>query len=155
MEKNGTPASPATARANKVLPVPGGPVSRMPLGMRAPSLPQAHFRQDLSAVSDPRVRKAVHFMEQQLDHPPPLPAVARYVGVSARQLERAFKVELGLTPTKYHRIMRLNYGRWMIDNRLGSITQIALDCGFSDAAHFSREFRAHFGLPPSRYRQEG
>ena len=25
IEKNGTPASPATARANKVLPVPGGP----------------------------------------------------------------------------------------------------------------------------------
>src|SRR6266516_1969207 len=37
MEKNGTPASPATARANSVLPVPGGPYSNTPLGMRAPS----------------------------------------------------------------------------------------------------------------------
>ncbi|MNC34078.1 hypothetical protein D3C75_824950 [compost metagenome] len=36
MEKNGTPASPATALATKVLPVPGGPTSRMPLGIRAP-----------------------------------------------------------------------------------------------------------------------
>ena len=37
IEKNGTPASPATALASKVLPVPGGPLSRTPLGIRPPS----------------------------------------------------------------------------------------------------------------------
>ena len=39
IEKNGTPASPATARASSVLPVPGGPIRSTPLGMRAPSRP--------------------------------------------------------------------------------------------------------------------
>ena len=39
IEKNGTPASPATARASSVLPVPGGPTSRTPFGMRAPRRP--------------------------------------------------------------------------------------------------------------------
>ena len=37
MEKNGTPASPETARASSVLPVPGLPTSSTPCGMRAPS----------------------------------------------------------------------------------------------------------------------
>ena len=37
MLKNGTPASPATARAISVLPVPGGPTSSTPRGIRAPS----------------------------------------------------------------------------------------------------------------------
>ena len=37
MEKKGTLASPATALASRVLPVPGGPTSSTPLGMRAPS----------------------------------------------------------------------------------------------------------------------
>ncbi len=37
IEKKGTFASPATARAIRVLPVPGGPTRRTPLGMRAPS----------------------------------------------------------------------------------------------------------------------
>ena len=37
-EKNGTSASPATARASSVLPVPGGPLSRTPCGMRAAEL---------------------------------------------------------------------------------------------------------------------
>jgi len=36
MLKNGTPASPATALASKVLPVPGGPTKRIPLGILAP-----------------------------------------------------------------------------------------------------------------------
>src|SRR4026209_2693717 len=35
MEKNGRPASPATALARSVLPVPGGPGSSAPLGRRA------------------------------------------------------------------------------------------------------------------------
>ncbi len=35
-ERKGTPASPATARAIKVLPVPGGPTRRTPLGTFAP-----------------------------------------------------------------------------------------------------------------------
>ena len=37
MKKNGTFASPATARASSVLPHPGGPSSSTPLGMRPPS----------------------------------------------------------------------------------------------------------------------
>mmetsp|Transcript_7789 Transcript_7789/g.15715 ORF Transcript_7789/g.15715 Transcript_7789/m.15715 type:complete len:256 (-) Transcript_7789:1139-1906(-) len=38
IEKKGTPASPATARAIRVFPVPGGPSRITPLGIRAPSL---------------------------------------------------------------------------------------------------------------------
>ena len=37
MLKNGTPASPATARASRVLPVPGEPIRRTPFGIFAPS----------------------------------------------------------------------------------------------------------------------
>ena len=36
IEKNGTFDSPATAFASMVLPVPGGPTSRMPFGIDAP-----------------------------------------------------------------------------------------------------------------------
>ena len=36
--KNGTPASPAIALANKVFPVPGGPTNKQPLGIFPPNL---------------------------------------------------------------------------------------------------------------------
>ena len=38
IEKNGTPASPAMARASSVLPVPGGPTSSAPFGILPPNL---------------------------------------------------------------------------------------------------------------------
>src|SRR6185295_8765260 len=48
MLKNGTPASPAIARAKSVLPVPGGPIMSTPLGMRPPSLVN-FFRSEVGA----------------------------------------------------------------------------------------------------------
>jgi hypothetical protein len=36
-EKNGTPASPAIARAKRVLPVPGDPINKQPRGILAPT----------------------------------------------------------------------------------------------------------------------
>ncbi|MAN60879.1 MAG: hypothetical protein CMI60_02925 [Parvibaculum sp.] len=33
-----------------------------------------------------------------------------------------------------------------------SLTQIGFWCGFSDSAHFSRDFKKSLGMPPSVYR---
>ena len=51
--KNGTPASPATARASSVLPVPGWPLRRTPRGMRPPSFRylSGFFRKSTISVS--------------------------------------------------------------------------------------------------------
>ncbi len=53
-EKRGTPASPATALARRVLPVPGGPTRRTPFGILAPSLvyfPGSRRKSTISAIS--------------------------------------------------------------------------------------------------------
>ncbi|WP_091439155.1 GlxA family transcriptional regulator [Ancylobacter rudongensis] len=121
-------------------------------GMRPPSLPQPHFVADLAKVTDARVHQAVHFMEQRLDDPPSMDAVARYVGCSTRQLERAFAAALGIAPAAFQRQLRTHYACWMLENSPRSITEIAFDCGFSDAAHFSREFRNAFAASPRQYR---
>ena len=55
--KNGTPASPATARAIRVLPVPGGPNISTPFGVRAPTAWNASgaFRNSTSSRSSATV----------------------------------------------------------------------------------------------------
>lgn len=122
--------------------------------IRSPSVPQAHFMAlpTGEAEVDIRVRKALHFMEQQIDHPPNASAIARYCGVSLRQLERLFQAAIGITPVQAYRRMRLNYGRWLLDNSSSSVTEIAYITGFSDTAHFSREFTREFATSPRRYR---
>jgi hypothetical protein len=59
MLKNGTPASPAMARASSVLPVPGGPISSTPLGMRPPSFWNflGSFRNSMISSSRPSPRR--------------------------------------------------------------------------------------------------
>ena len=121
--------------------------------MRPASLPQAHFYLLPEGDCDNRLRRALHFMEQQLDHSPSIAAIARYCGVSVRQLERIFRQTLDETPVAACRRMRLNYGRQLLTASFRSITEIAHTTGFSDTAHFSREFRKEFGTPPQQYRR--
>jgi transcriptional regulator GlxA family with amidase domain len=121
--------------------------------MRPGEVPQPHFSRELDGIADIRVRQAARFLEQRLDDPPSVDAVARHVGLSTRQLERAFRNALGTSPAAFQRRLRLGYSRWLLSNTSRSVTEIALDCGFADIAHFSREFRARFGEPPSRFRR--
>lgn len=121
--------------------------------IRPARLPQAHFYIDLDNVHDLRVHKAIHYIEQRIDAPPSIADVAQHVGVSPRQLERIFKANLDITPAALHRLMRLQYGKWLVTNTRDSITEIALSCGFSDSSHFSREFRTLFRCAPRQLRQ--
>lgn len=121
--------------------------------IRPSRLPQPHFFAALDHVADSRIHQAAHFMEQRLDTPPSVDATARYVGVSPRQLERIFHASLHMSPAAFQRQLRLDYGRWLLENGTETITQIAFNCGFADTAHFSREFRARFKLRPSDIRR--
>ncbi|WP_368554399.1 GlxA family transcriptional regulator [Pseudomonas sp. MYb118] len=123
-------------------------------GIRQGRQPQAHFYANLESIKDERVRQAAHYIEQRMDSLPTLDAIARYVGLGRRQLTRAFQQSLGLSPMEFQRSLRVEYGAWLLVNSQSSITQIAMDCGFSDGAHFSREFRARFNKCPRQYQNE-
>jgi len=121
--------------------------------MRPAEMPQAHFYAELAPNLDVRVQQAAQFIEQRLDNPPPIAAVARYVGVSPRQLERLFGASLGQSPAAFQRKLRLDYARWLILNSKRSLTDIAMGAGFADSAHLSRDFKAAFGETPRSLRQ--
>lgn len=100
-------------------------------------------------IDDPRVRRALLLMEQNLGSPMTIGSMARRLGLSTRQLERLFQGALGVQPTVHYRMLRLRYARWLLANTARSVTDIALETGFSDCAHFSRQFKAMFAESPS------
>lgn len=100
-------------------------------------------------AADPRVRRALLLMEQHLSDPLPIAMIATRLGISVRQLERSFHAVLGQRPAVLYRRLRLRYARWLLDNTDRSVTDIALDAGFADCAHFSRQFKELHGFPPS------
>jgi transcriptional regulator GlxA family with amidase domain len=100
-------------------------------------------------VEDNLVRRALLLMEQNLSRPLPIGGIAARLELSPRQLERRFQAALGERPAALYRTLRLRYARFLLDTTERSITAIALDAGFSDCAHFSRQFKALHGVAPS------
>ncbi len=73
--------------------------------------------------------------------------------VSPRYLQMVF-AEVGATPSSFLLARRLEAAatRLRRPDGSGSITHVALECGFNDLSYFSRTFRRRFGLPPLAYR---
>lgn len=79
--------------------------------------------------------------------------LAATVGLSVSYLGRAFKVSFGIPPQAFVLTRRLARARaLMADNGL-SLNRISTLCGFSDQAHFSRQFRRAYGVSPNRWRR--
>jgi transcriptional regulator GlxA family with amidase domain len=75
--------------------------------------------------------------------------LAADLGVSNRQLTRRFHHIVGLTPKEYARVSRfLNVLRCLSGREHGNLTEIALECGYFDQAHFNHEFREMAGMAP-------
>lgn len=76
--------------------------------------------------------------------------VAAGVGWSSRQLEREFRVGVGLSPKAFARIMRFqNLLRLVGEGTLREWTSLALEGGYADQPHMVREFREFAGHTPA------
>ncbi|WP_246814635.1 GlxA family transcriptional regulator [Nissabacter archeti] len=99
------------------------------------------------------VMRAIGYMKHHLDTPTPLEEVAAFVGVTARQLNRAFVVGTSETATAYWRKLRLEYARKLMADSSHSINAIASASGFADASHLIIWFRKQYGETPAAYRK--
>jgi AraC-like DNA-binding protein len=71
------------------------------------------------------------------------------VYISTRQLEREFKQKLGISPKSYMKIARLNEVNRKIQNgERVDLTELSYSTGFSDQAHFIRDFKKFTGESP-------
>lgn len=111
------------------------------------------YAQCSDECQDPLVRRAVAIINQRIDEPIDMPNLAKRLDLSVRQLERHFRRHTSKSPVSYFRELRLRHGDWLVRNTRRPMTDIALDCGFADASHFSRCYRLVFGVRPSEVRE--
>ena len=76
-------------------------------------------------------------------------SLARQSHLSDRQFRRRFEAAVGVGPKRFSRLIRFQrvFGQ-RHEEDAQAWSQVALDCGYYDQAHFNRDFRAFTGVRP-------
>jgi len=109
------------------------------------------LRQEVRQPAPGCVRLAEDYIHAHLDEPILLARLCTVSGTSPRTLQQAFRKYRGLSPMEYIRNARLELAhRRLADPGDGdSVSQIAMDCGFSHLSRFAHAYRGRFGELPS------
>ncbi len=102
-----------------------------------------------------KLREAIIIMEGNLENLLPINRIAMQVNISQRQLVRLFHKHTGVTPVRYYLDVRLDRARGLITQTELPILDVAIACGFSGNAQFTRAYKSRFGETPSRDRIKG
>ncbi|WP_406869527.1 GlxA family transcriptional regulator [Paraburkholderia fungorum] len=115
-----------------------------------------HQRMEIAArygVHNRKLIQVIGAMEQHMEEPLTPDQLADEISVTRRQLERLFCASLKDTPTHFYLQLRLTRARELLQQTDMSITSICVACGFESPSHFSRTYRARFGVSPRNDRQ--
>lgn len=79
-----------------------------------------------------------------------VPAAAKLIGVSLRQLERQCQRDLDCTPTEWFKRERMAAAVRLLADRK-SVKEVAFQLGYTRPANFSRDFKRHLGRNPRAF----
>jgi len=100
-------------------------------------------------AKSPAVRRALLVMESNLQEPLAVKDVARAVGVSTRQLDRAFSAQLNTSPARAYMKLRISLATRLLLAGKNTVGDVAFHAGFVSPGHFSRVFRQMTGRSPT------
>jgi len=80
--------------------------------------------------------------------------LAGLVHLSVSQFERRFKKIFKISPLKHIMNVRIRAAGMRLTTTNDTIAAIALECGFYDHSHFTRNFQNIMGISPREYRRQ-
>jgi DNA-binding response OmpR family regulator len=106
----------------------------------------------LSMDAQRLVRQAMAYLHDHYAEQISRRELAQHVSITEDYLTFCFRQELGITPIKYLQRYRLNQAKYLLKNSQKTITEIALEVGFTDSGYFSRIFHRETGMTPEAFR---
>jgi AraC-like DNA-binding protein len=98
---------------------------------------------------DPRALRLAEGLQDDPASSAELPELAHGAGASPRTIQRLFLAETGLPFSQWRQRLRLLHGATLLGGGT-SVTNAALDAGYSGTSAFVAAFRKHFGVTPSK-----
>lgn len=102
--------------------------------------------------TDFRLRCALEYARCHLGENLSLQRLAIITNVSIWHLCRLFRNELGISPARCVKLLRLKCASDLLANTSLSVKEIAAAIGINDMSHFVRDFRGVTGVFPVEYR---
>ena len=102
-----------------------------------------------------RIDRVIDYLRGNLDRPVKLGELAKVACFSEFHFHRIFAAVCGETLNHFTNRLRLEKAARLLRYSKQSLTDIALDCGFSSPASFSRAFRSGYDTSPSQFRKSG
>ncbi|MGV1793967.1 helix-turn-helix domain-containing protein [Rhizobium sp. A37_96] len=100
-----------------------------------------------------RMRRVLTWLHAHYREPLRLAPLCAIAHLTDSQLQRVFKRSTRMSISQYVTQLRIGEACQMLVQTDLPMNHVAVECGFSDTAHFARQFRAAKGLPPTHYRQ--
>ncbi|MEM9551429.1 MAG: AraC family transcriptional regulator [Pseudomonadota bacterium] len=97
-------------------------------------------------------QSVLRYVQDRLDQTITVDELATEAGMSPSHFARVFKETLGTTPMQFVMAYRIEQSMKMMGDGARPLGEIALACGFSDQAHFTRSFKQLAGQTPRAYR---
>ena len=102
-----------------------------------------------------RINRVIDYLRGNLDRQVKLEELAKVACFSEFHFHRIFSAVSGETLNNFTNRLRLEKAARLLRFSDRSLIDIALDCGFSSSATFSRGFRSGYDTSPSQFRKSG
>ncbi|HLK65867.1 MAG TPA: AraC family transcriptional regulator [Bryobacteraceae bacterium] len=102
-----------------------------------------------------RINRVIDYLRQNLNRQVKLDELARVACLSEFHFHRIFGAVSGETVNAFTNRLRLEKAARLLRYSERRVTDIALDCGFSSSATFSRAFRSGYDTSPRQFRKSG
>ncbi len=127
---------------------------REPLAMNAleEALLWLHENRARKSPPDPRIQRAADAVTADPARRFDVPELARVAGLSVSRFAHLFREQTGASPQAFVERHKLEIAAAWITAGGRTVSEIAAGLGFESPFYFSRRFRRHFGVCPTRYR---
>jgi AraC-like DNA-binding protein len=97
-----------------------------------------------------RIARALERLRLDFDRPLRIEDVAREVGMSVSGFHNHFRAVTAMSPLQFQKQLRLREARHLMLSEDLDAASAGHRVGYSDASHFTREYKRLFGAPPMR-----
>jgi AraC-like DNA-binding protein len=96
------------------------------------------------------IARAVDLLRKDFSQPLRMERIAQALGMSVSGFHHQFKAVTAMSPLQFQKRLRLQEARRLMLGEHLDAASAGYRVGYDDAAHFNREYKSMFGLPPMR-----